>query len=326
MRSRPTIAMLVPAFNAAGYLPRLLESAARQTEPFDEIWVYDDCSTDDTAAIAERYGANVVRGDVNRGCTCAKNRLAASTEADWLHFHDADDELGPTFVALARRWMAKACADVVLFPYEERDDATGNHMTYRLFDGADVARDPRSYAIREQINPFCGLYRPRCLPTRRRIRRGPARPLQRRCRHAHRTCLRRSDFRCGERDRHHKPPPVEFHVGRQSFEMRSGAVPGHAQDDSARRCASATRPRLQHGFGILLIVLPPSSIGVRPTKPLPWRCNWQAPAAAPAGEAFKALCRVSPQFALRAREWLIRGLRPRLRENYPGWRAPVSLL
>ena len=159
MRQRPTIAMLVPAFNAADYLPRLLEFAVQQAEPFDEIWVYDDCSTDDTAEIAKHYGANVVRGDVKRGCTCAKNILAARTEADWLHFHDADDELGPPFVALARRWTTKGSADVVLFPYEERDDATGKHMGYRMFEPNDVARDPRSYAIREQINPFCGLYR-----------------------------------------------------------------------------------------------------------------------------------------------------------------------
>ena len=41
----------------------------RQTKRFDEIWVYDDCSRDNTSEIAERYGARVVRGAVNRGCS-----------------------------------------------------------------------------------------------------------------------------------------------------------------------------------------------------------------------------------------------------------------
>jgi glycosyltransferase involved in cell wall biosynthesis len=62
-----TIALLIPASNAARYLPRLLESAVRQCKPFDEIWVYDDCSVDNTAEVAERCGARVIRGDVNRG-------------------------------------------------------------------------------------------------------------------------------------------------------------------------------------------------------------------------------------------------------------------
>src|SRR5579872_6801278 len=150
MTARPRLAMLVPAYNAAEYLLRLLDSAARQTEPFDEIWVYDDCSTDDTAAIAERYGARVVRGDINRGCSQGKNRLAAETSCDWIHFHDADDELLPNFVERARVWMAEGRFDVVLFGYEERDDRTGKVTGYGRFDPAAVKADIRSYAIRHQ--------------------------------------------------------------------------------------------------------------------------------------------------------------------------------
>ena len=151
--------MLIPAYNAAAFLPRLLASAAAQTEAFDEIWVYDDCSIDDTAAVAEELGAKVVRGDENRGCSHGKNVLANLTRCEWLHFHDADDDLRSNFVALARRWMASGQFDVVLFPYEEVDDDTNERIAVRTFDPNDVAADARSYAIREQINPFCGLYR-----------------------------------------------------------------------------------------------------------------------------------------------------------------------
>jgi glycosyltransferase involved in cell wall biosynthesis len=159
MSDRPTLAMLIPAYNAGPYLPRLLDSAARQTQPFDEIWVYDDCSIDETVAVAERYGARIVRGDVNRGCSHGKNRLAAATGCDWIHFHDADDELMPNFVERAREWMAEDQFDVVLFPYEERDDRSGSSMGIRWFEPESVKADPKGYAVRNQINPFCGLYR-----------------------------------------------------------------------------------------------------------------------------------------------------------------------
>ena len=49
--------------------------------------------------------------------------------------------------------------DVVLFAYEEREDQTGELIAIRRFEPEDVARDAISYSIREQINPFCGLYR-----------------------------------------------------------------------------------------------------------------------------------------------------------------------
>ena len=157
--SGQSLALLVPAYNAATHLPRLLGSATAQTVQFDEILVYDDASSDDTAAVAERLGARVVRGEANRGCSHGKNVLAEHTSCEWVHFHDADDALLPHFVVTARRWMGEDGPDVVLFGYEERDPATDRLLAIRRFDAADLRKDPISFAIRVQINPFLGLYR-----------------------------------------------------------------------------------------------------------------------------------------------------------------------
>lgn len=159
MTSPATLSLLIPAYNAADHLPRLLKSAQAQTHQFDQIWVYDDCSTDDTADVARRYGANVIQGDVNKGCSAGKNALARHVATDWMHFHDADDALMPNFVQLARKWIARDQLDVVLFDYEWRDEATNELLLIRRFDQRALSLDARSYAIREQINPFCGLYR-----------------------------------------------------------------------------------------------------------------------------------------------------------------------
>ena len=159
MTASNRLSLLIPAYNAAGHLPRLLKSAHAQTQKFDQIWVYDDCSTDNTAEVARSYGANVVRGAVNKGCSAGKNALAAQSDAEWMHFHDSDDELMPNFVELARKWIVRDEADVVLFSYEWRDEDTGELLLTRHFDPEAVRRDAKSYAIREQINPFCGLYR-----------------------------------------------------------------------------------------------------------------------------------------------------------------------
>lgn len=154
-----SLALCIPAYNAASYLPRLLESAISQQVPFDEILVYDDCSTDETAQVAAKYGIQIIRGEVNRGCSYGKNVLAEATNCDWIHFHDADDALYPNFVKQARKWMAlDNPPDIVLFNYEWRRDDTGELISVRQFDAAELKRDAISYAIREQINPFCGLY------------------------------------------------------------------------------------------------------------------------------------------------------------------------
>lgn len=158
--SRPTLALCIPAYNATGFLGRLLASARAQTVPFDEIWVYDDASTDGTGALARELGAQVVRGDTNAGCSRGKNVLAARCTSTWLHFHDADDALEPHFVATARPWMERANApDVVLFNYRTLEDGTERPLGTREFDGAALRADALAYCLAEQINPFCGLYR-----------------------------------------------------------------------------------------------------------------------------------------------------------------------
>jgi glycosyltransferase involved in cell wall biosynthesis len=137
----------------------LLTSARNQLIPFDEILVYNDCSTDDTAAVAESYNVVVLNGDTNRGCSYGKNYMAAHSKCEWIHFHDADDELLPHFTQLVHQWVSKPnCPDIVLFGYEARDHYTNEFIGIRKFNRDALLTDPIAYAIIEQINPFCGLY------------------------------------------------------------------------------------------------------------------------------------------------------------------------
>lgn len=158
--TKQSLALCIPAYNASLFISRLLQSALEQSIPFDEIWVYDDCSTDNTAEVATKFGAKVVRGEVNRGCSFGKNVLAEQTNCEWIHFHDADDALYPNFVEQAYQWMSQENApDVVLFSYEYRDNDTNELLFVRVFDDLELRRDAIAYTIKEQINPFCGLYR-----------------------------------------------------------------------------------------------------------------------------------------------------------------------
>jgi cellulose synthase/poly-beta-1,6-N-acetylglucosamine synthase-like glycosyltransferase len=54
------ISVLIPAHNEAGVLRECLDAILAQTLPVDEIVVVADSCTDDTAAVAESYGAVVV--------------------------------------------------------------------------------------------------------------------------------------------------------------------------------------------------------------------------------------------------------------------------
>ena len=50
-----TAAVCIGTYNQAQYLRGSIESALAQVYPIEEIWIADDCSTDDTQAIVQEY-------------------------------------------------------------------------------------------------------------------------------------------------------------------------------------------------------------------------------------------------------------------------------
>lgn len=82
MPDRSTVAVLIAAHDEELVLANTLRSAATQVDP-SQVFVASDGSTDGTAAIARRFGANVLELHPNRGKAGA---LAAAIE----HFHLAD--------------------------------------------------------------------------------------------------------------------------------------------------------------------------------------------------------------------------------------------
>jgi glycosyltransferase involved in cell wall biosynthesis len=154
----PKIALCIPAYNAAQFLPRLIASAHAQSSPFDEVLVYDDASTDDTAAVCEGLGVRLIRGITNLGPSVGKNALLNLISADWVHFHDADDVLSPDFVRTAKLRILEEKCDVLLMNYQQIHGETGHMLSRSNFELTSVCEDPVQYCLSHTINAG-GVYR-----------------------------------------------------------------------------------------------------------------------------------------------------------------------
>jgi glycosyltransferase involved in cell wall biosynthesis len=88
----PEVSVVIPAFNAARYLPAALESVLTQNVRDIEILVVDDGSTDDTEALLRRYDAPVryLRQE-NQGVSVARNLGIQKSRGRFVGFLDADD-------------------------------------------------------------------------------------------------------------------------------------------------------------------------------------------------------------------------------------------
>lgn len=150
--------LLVPCHNAAAYLPRLFATVAAQTRPFDEVICYDDASTDDTAAVAARLGARVIRGEQNRGPAHARNNLWRASTADWVHFHDADDLLEPAYYERVSG-LANDTIDVVICSARWIRESDGSTEMEWRYSGAELRAAPLDYLLSHPVGGINGYYR-----------------------------------------------------------------------------------------------------------------------------------------------------------------------
>jgi glycosyltransferase involved in cell wall biosynthesis len=88
-----SITVVIPAYNAADYIARAIDSVLAQTRSADEIIVVDDGSTDNTGEIVAGYGSKVkyIRQE-NAGASAARNTGINAATGTWIAFLDADDE------------------------------------------------------------------------------------------------------------------------------------------------------------------------------------------------------------------------------------------
>jgi len=98
--SAAAISLVIPAWNEAAFLPRLLDSVDRARSEFHlgadavEVIVADNASTDATGSIAESRGCRVV--PVEKRCiAAARNGGAAAANGENVAFADADFRIAP---------------------------------------------------------------------------------------------------------------------------------------------------------------------------------------------------------------------------------------
>jgi len=88
----PTVSVIIPTYNRGWILREAIDSVLLQGFSDYELIVVDDGSTDDTPAILDSYGQDIiVLRQPNQGVSAARNRGIAESRAQLISFLDSDD-------------------------------------------------------------------------------------------------------------------------------------------------------------------------------------------------------------------------------------------
>ncbi len=115
------IAVLIPCYNERNTIGKVV-SDYKRVLPEADIYVYDNCSTDDTAAVAEAHGA-IVKYECRQGKGNVVRQMFHDIEADCYFLVDGDD----TYPAEAAPEMCEAILS------EQYDMVIGDRLSSTYF-------------------------------------------------------------------------------------------------------------------------------------------------------------------------------------------------
>lgn len=146
--SKPTICVVIAARDASDYIGATLSSLIAQSVPVDQVVVYDDGSTDDTADIAEQFVGKlprltVLRGGDSLGISAARNRANSASTCDYIAVLDADDLYGPETIRCYVDFLTDNPDTDLLYAdtrvFQDKMDKRGKARRYPQFRSARQA-------------------------------------------------------------------------------------------------------------------------------------------------------------------------------------------
>jgi GT2 family glycosyltransferase len=130
--ANPFFSVVVPVRDGASHLPACLAALRRSSFDDWELWVVDDGSIDDSAAIAAAAGATVLATGGGRGPGAARNLAARRARGEYLFFLDADCEVRLATLAAAHARLLAAPGLAALFgSYDDAPAAPGFVSQYK---------------------------------------------------------------------------------------------------------------------------------------------------------------------------------------------------
>ncbi len=116
-----TFSIVVPVYNVEDYIQECIESILKQTEKSYELVLMDDCSSDSSGTICDKYAEKypekirAYHSSVNEGLLLTRRKLFELARGEWIVCVDSDDYIAENALERIKNAFVLYHADMVMF-------------------------------------------------------------------------------------------------------------------------------------------------------------------------------------------------------------------
>lgn len=134
------VSLIIPVYNVELYIEASLHSALNQTYAHIEYIVVDDCSTDNSMQIVQKFvrehprgkDIRICRHERNKGLSAARNTGMQAAKGAYIFFMDSDDEITSDCIELHYNAIKRSGADFTV-GFIKLMGATSKHIVNHDF-------------------------------------------------------------------------------------------------------------------------------------------------------------------------------------------------
>ena len=122
------VSIIMPSYNTGRFISETIESVLAQSYSNWELIIVDDCSTDNTDEVVEKYLCDerirYIKNEKNSGAAVSRNRALREARGKWIAFLDSDDLWSPEKLEKQIGFMEENGYHFSYTNYEEIDEAS----------------------------------------------------------------------------------------------------------------------------------------------------------------------------------------------------------
>lgn len=156
------VSVIIPVYNVEPYISECLASVVDQTYSDLEIIIVDDCSTDRSYDICQKFAEKdprilLLKNEINSGVSFSRNRALKIVTGDFVCMIDSDDWVENNYIELMLKNIESNNADACVCGYFKYFESDKKIQKFQIVDKTSVvAKMEILNAVARKRSPFVG--------------------------------------------------------------------------------------------------------------------------------------------------------------------------